>query len=397
MLRNLFCAPSADDQPLANHQPVNSLATLLISWLPAWRLTCTGGALLLLLSFSGAVVVAQVPRNVESAEHSPDPPSIFPPAEDDFDDDVEIVEIQFDEYGNEFCVIGDVDNIPFPGHHQTKAFEGEGSISYEYRLARVELTVEQYHEFISVYWPYYDGEPSFYQFTGLFMRGKQVGDEWVFSIDAGFEDAATNIALRQAARYCNWLHNGKVIEEWAFETGCYDASTFTRNPDGTYNDDYTVLPGARYWVPDVGEWLKGTFYDPGRYGKGEPGWWKYPNRSSEPLRVGIPSYGGPIQPHLRGTSQRLRHDGQTNAAAWDLILPQWAWEVGRYEREQSAWGLLDTSGGMCDIGLPASMGTSYLTPANAIVRDDAAGMWQGRVQSYPTWPAGGLRLASWPD
>src|SRR5690606_23240620 len=94
------------------------------------------------------------------------------------------------------------------------------------------------------------------------------------------------------ARYCNWLHNGKVNEQWAFDTGAYDASTFGRDENGDFTDDYTPLPGARFWIPSVDEWLKAVYYDPDRHGPGEGGWWLFPDSSDDPLVIGYPEDGG---------------------------------------------------------------------------------------------------------
>jgi formylglycine-generating enzyme required for sulfatase activity len=127
-----------------------------------------------------------------------------------------------------------------------------------------------------------------------------------------------------AAQYCNWLHNDRSSDLSAIEDGAYDASTFSTNSDGTFNDQLTRHPDARYWIPSLDEWVKAAHYDPDRFGEGQGGWWDYPDGSDDPLYPGFPGEGE--------TSATLDWDG--------AYLP-----LGAYADIQSPWGLFDLSGG----------------------------------------------------
>lgn len=140
-----------------------------------------------------------------------------------------------------------------------------GSDPYRYRISRTELTVEQHFEFVQAYAPYWTGgKPSASEFIGFFIGWTGSG----YEIQPGYEKKASNMGWRTAARYCNWLHNGKVNEPWAFEDGAYDTSTFGTNPDGTITDQPRHHPDAKFWIPTHDEWVKAAYYDPHRYGKG---------------------------------------------------------------------------------------------------------------------------------
>lgn len=199
-----------------------------------------------------------------------------------------------------------------------------GGVGYEYRLMRTEITTAQYYEFLTAYLPFSGGLSGAIGNTGLWIYHDGVGG---FHMFPGTEHWPATASWRMGARMANWLHNGKVNEAWAFETGAYDTSTFTQNPDGTYNDA-PHLPGATIWIPSADELVKGHYYDPNRYGEGQGGYWLYPNGTDEPLLAGLPENGG-----------------QTNAQPFVFPPEMRHMNVGSYPSVQSPWGLLDGSGG----------------------------------------------------
>lgn len=202
-----------------------------------------------------------------------------------------------------------------------------GSVDYVFRIAKTEVTVGQWFEFVTAYAPFYDlngiADPDFtgqsinYAFDGLYI------------LPGVSHQRPSNMSWEYAARYCNWLHNGQVNEAWAFESGVYDTSTFTFNPDGTPNHQFRRSPGARYWIPSLDEWTKAAHYDPNRYGPGQEGYWLYPNGSNER------SVGGGLLPDQGGE----RNAGTTNI---------WPIDVASFPHIQSPYGLLDASGGMSE-------------------------------------------------
>ncbi len=206
-----------------------------------------------------------------------------------------------------------------------------GSVSYEYRLSRTEVTTAQWFEFVTAYAPYYTGSSNDPRFTSYWISDVigGPGDPVTYTMDPGTANIPAQMSWRFAARYCNWLHNNKASAQWAFETGAYDTSTFTQNPppDGSYNDQAAHSPDAKFWLPTRHEWNKGMYYDPAKNGGagGEGGYWMYPTMSDTPPTPGFPWDGG-----------------QTSADIGDLSA--WTLPVGSYPNVQSPWGLLDGSG-----------------------------------------------------
>ena len=204
-----------------------------------------------------------------------------------------------------------------------------GSVAYEYRISRTEVTVGQYFEFVQAYAPYYDGALNDQAFTGLWIWSDAADprDASGYQIVDDASDRAANMSWYMAARYVNWLNSGKASDRDAFESGVYDTSSF-----GSGQEIVERNPDARFWIPSLNEWVKAAHYDADRYGPGQEGYWLYPHGSDSPPITGLPQEGG-----------------QTAA---DLLIgpgdPHPWLDVGSYPDVQSPWGLLDLSGGLSE-------------------------------------------------
>lgn len=138
--------------------------------------------------------------------------------------------------------------------------------------------------------------------------------------------------------YCNWLHNDKEPTIDALLTGAYDTSTWGVNPPGVfprYTDAAGHMPGAKFWIPSIDEWIKAVHYDPHKDGPDQGGYWLYPNTSNTaPVPGRSPLTGG---------------TGETNAGYANFDPSDWrSYSVGAYPDVQTPWGLLDASGGVAE-------------------------------------------------
>ncbi len=293
------------------------------------------------------------------------------------DDDLTITH----DSGYDFVMIGD------PGNRDTNKFEVPlspeeriGSVAYTYRIAVTEVTVAQYLEFVEAYYPIYVKRTGSLigdnHFTGRAIRASF----YEIHILPGFEpQEPMDMGWEYAARYVNWLHNGKINEEWAFERGVYDTSTFVRDEQGRWQHQRAHAPDARYWIPTANEWLKAAYWAPDK-NDGEGGYWRYPNRSDTDSRPGFPGEGG-----------------ERNAGE-DEVFPL---PVGSYPDVMSPWGVLDMAGGQSEwfetvpgSGDPHLRGAGssdfYFTRYNDILSPDIIGYYINR----PVGGNVGLRLAS---
>jgi hypothetical protein len=228
--------------------------------------------------------------------------------------------------GFDWVTVGD------PGNRDTLPEEtplwpdlGVGGVGYRFRITRTEVTVADHFDYVqtvSKYLPPDDRIRPY--FTGPWIRYTGDRDDPRYHMLPGAENYPTSLSWRHAARFMNWLHNGKVDAEWAFADGVYDTTTFTTNSDGTFNDQLEHHPGARYWIPTMDELAKATFWDPAKDG-GEGGYWRYPHSSDIAPISALPWEGGETSADLDADAPML--------------------DVGAYPWAQSPWGLLDGSGG----------------------------------------------------
>jgi len=194
--------------------------------------------------------------------------------------------------GIDWVTVGAPGNAAYPGD-KYGPLAGRGSVPYEYRIGRLEVTTGQWLEFVNTFINRTASGSDFGDATFWGARRDLSGHR--FELMPGFDNAALipvyGISWRSAAMYANWLHNAKSSDLAAIASGAYDISTFSTNADGTFNDQLTHSPGAKYWIPTLDEWIKAAHYDPARYGPGQPGWWEYANSSDVPPVSGLPGVG----------------------------------------------------------------------------------------------------------
>ncbi len=293
------------------------------------------------------------------------------------------------EFGIDFVTIGRPGNrgaFPEERFYNNPHYQNLGSVNYRYRLSRTEITSEQWVDFANAYEPYWaaaGGSRINPGFTGGWLNPQTLNPNLPanYSIAAGAELLAVQVQWRVAAIFCNWLHNGKVNEAWAFQSGAYDVSTFGSDPNGGYTDQESRSPGARFWIPSVDEWTKGAHYDPNRYGEGMEGYWLRMGSQNEPLIPGLPENGG-----------------QTSSGDFLPGFDEQFIPVGSYAHVPGPWGVLDTSGGVqewtetirsgFDLRFARGSGTNNTQYANFDVID-----WYSTLGG-PDHARNGMRLAS---
>ncbi len=203
---------------------------------------------------------------------------------------------QPDPSGIDFVTIGSPNNLAWAGNGTSgdRAI-GRGSVGYEYRIGRFEVTTAQWVEFFnaaydrpSSEWMPHISIPSRWGAVSA-TPTTPGGPRWI--VATGNEMIAVgNVSWRTAAMYCNWLHNDKSTDLSAFLNGAYDVSTFGYTGN-IFTDQFTHHPGARFWIPTWDEWLKASHFDPHRHGTNQPGWWTYSTTSDTAPIAGPPGIG----------------------------------------------------------------------------------------------------------
>ena len=250
-----------------------------------------------------------------------------------------------DANGFRWCTVGSAGNTAYAGlpPGQYDSARGRGRVDYDFRIARTEVSTGQWLEFLNAVGDAgltsslsVVAEPTYW---GGALAGTRPDGSPIWMLNPSLPDAArlpaAGMSWRDAAMYCNWLHNNKAATPDGIGRGAYDASTFgwAPHPDIpttlVFTDQFTRSPGAKYWIPSLDEWLKAAYFDPNKGGTGA-GWWTYVNSSDTQLVPGLPG------------------SGETIAGYFDPSNPQfdeWSVPLEAYPHVTSPWGLLDVSGG----------------------------------------------------
>ncbi len=243
-------------------------------------------------------------------------------------------------YGFDFVTIGAPGNTPYVGPATYgQLVVGRGRVDYLYRISATEVSTIQWMTFLNTFagtgtppphfdpyaWAHWGAQPDpAYTGPGVQYRLRNVPDAERLPV--------SGISYHMGMLFCNWLHNGKQLDPSSLISGAYDTTLVPLNPPPPGPNQLlfpTHLPGAKYWVPTLDEWVKAANYDPNRYGPGREGWWSYRNSSDQPGISGPPGIG-------------------TTSAGWEdplVSFGEWDIPLGAYPDSRSPWGLLDTSGG----------------------------------------------------
>ncbi|MBY0312024.1 MAG: SUMF1/EgtB/PvdO family nonheme iron enzyme [Phycisphaerales bacterium] len=241
------------------------------------------------------------------------------------------------DYDFQWVTIGNLNNPAYsgPSNPNLAPFpNGRGSVGYEYRISKLEITTAQWLEFVNTFATQSRelaneiGRPT--QWGARTDNGYSgPGDRYVLGSNPNARNyPVAGISWRVAAMYCNWLHNDKSSSPSAIRSGAYDASTWGNGiTPGTVTDAPTRMPGAKFFIPSFDEWTKAAHYDPTKGGVpgvgGGVGYWLHTNRTDD-------------APPVPG----IWPDGETIAgtSVWNIPL-------GCYPQTTSYYGLLDLSGG----------------------------------------------------
>jgi len=209
--------------------------------------------------------------------------------------------------------------------------DGYGGVNYFYKIGKFEITAGQYTEFLNAV-----ADDDTYELYNTEMWTSDYGckiertgssPDYSYSVDAEWAHRPVNyVSWGDAARFANWLHNGKP-------TGAQGLST---TEDGSYylngaTSDAALLavvrePDATWVIPSEDEWYKAAYYD-----GGSGVYYDYPTGTDA-----IPDNGNPEGD--TGNSANF-YDG-------DIALgsPYWRNEVGFFGLSDSPYHTFDQGG-----------------------------------------------------
>ncbi len=253
------------------------------------------------------------------------------------------------DYGIDFVTVGDPGNIPFTGgpgyagaYGALLNVEGRGSVDHTYRISRSEIASGEYLEFFNTFAPFSQEYADVLWAPGGGLRinpfaSQDIPGE-IAELSPNFmpERVRQNMTWRQAAMYCNWLHNDKSTDFQDLLHGAYAIDLDAAN--GAFSDQPEHSPDARFWIPSIDEYLKAVHYDPDKNGQG-PGWWDYPHSSDTAPVAGLPGEGDTIRGIENEAIQAYFDDIRVNLSTFPN---------GLYPDTQSPWGVIDVLGGAAE-------------------------------------------------
>lgn len=229
-------------------------------------------------------------------------------------------------FGDELIPIGDPGNPPDASN--SDKVPAIGSVAYRYRIGKYEVTNAEYAAMLNavakddphaLYFEKMGTDP----FGGIVREGD--AGSYKYTTKAGMErKPVVFVRFDDAARYCNWLHNGQPVG--------------AQGPATTEDGAYQLVPGkpvgrrkegAKFFVPNENEWYKAAYYDPNKGGPGVGGYWNYPTRSDTP-----PAAMAPNATHANSANYANAARGLT--------------EVGGYSKSPSAYGVFDMAGNVTE-------------------------------------------------
>jgi formylglycine-generating enzyme len=220
-----------------------------------------------------------------------------------------------------------IDLVPVGNPGNGNNTTGFGGVAYSYQIGKYEITNAQWREFLtakaSASDPYGLYNPDMAGTYGGIDRTWSV-DHYVYTPkggDANWDNRPVNyVSFWDAARFCNWLHNGQANGDT--ESGAYrnigDLSTFARQA------------GAKYAIPTENEWYKAAYHkNDGVTGN----YWSYPTGTDSEPNNGNP--GGDT-----GNTANF------HAADYTLGAPYYTTPVGYFSQSKSPYGTFDQGGNL---------------------------------------------------
>jgi len=222
-----------------------------------------------------------------------------------------------------------------------------GAVAYEYNIGKYEVTAGQYCEFLNAVaatdtYGLYNSNMWSSRYGCKIRRSGSPGS-YTYSVASNWANRPVNfISWGDAARFCNWLHNGQP-------TGAQDLTT---TEDGSYYLNgatsnaalmaVTRKPDATWVIPSEDEWYKAAYHkNDGVTGN----YFDYPTSSDT-----MPS-NDLIDPDPGNNATFRDYDH-----GYTIGYPYYRTEVGEHENSDSPYGTFDQGGNVWEWNEAAILG-----------------------------------------
>ncbi len=210
-----------------------------------------------------------------------------------------------------------------------------GSVGYVYQIGKFEITAAQYVSFLNSvattdqYGLYHTGMATD-EYGCQISRAGSPGS-YTYSVAADFANRPVNyVSWGDAARFCNWLHNGQPTGPQSLAT-TEDGSYYLNGATNAGPLGLVTRKADATWVmPTEDEWYKAAYHkNDGVTGN----YWDYPTSSNS-----VPS------------NALVNPDPGNNANyAYTLLGPYYRTVVGEFENSESPYGTFDQAGNVWEM------------------------------------------------
>ncbi len=210
----------------------------------------------------------------------------------------------------DFVDVGNAGNEP-DSRVMSDGTTGHGSVGYEYRIGKYEVTNSQWNAFVAA-----AGAP-----TGSPSNAYENDPEFT-----GGQQPTTNVSWYEAIQFCNWLTSGDKSE------GVYLFSGNNSNPAsylGVDRETALLAYGTIYVLPTEDEWYKAAYH---KNDNATGNYWLYPTQSDD-----VPS--NDLMDPDPGNNANFYQDGYTVPS-----VDGWVTDVGEFENSPGPYGTFDQGG-----------------------------------------------------
>ena len=252
-----------------------------------------------------------------------------------------------------------------------------GGVADLYRIGKYEVTNSQYAMFLNavadsdshgLYNPKM-GDSSYGTYPNLLRggitRSGAVGN-FEYSAIVGRENLPVNwVSWNSAARFANWMHNGRLNNPGTTEYGAYDfqgsLSPLAHEDDG------------KYWIPTVDEWYKAAYY---KGGSTNAGYWTYATQSNTAPAP------GPLNNAVNKANYQADNFDFGEGVDYGDMTP-----VGNYTLSPGPYGTFDQAGNVYEWN-------ETISPVSSSSRTRYGGAWRWNESEQLRYDARSGSLAS---
>jgi len=267
------------------------------------------------------------------------------------------------------------------------ATPGFGAVSYEFNIAKYEVTAGQYTAFLNAVaktdtYGLYNANMWLNNY-GCKIERTDTGSGYSYSVASDWANRPVNyVSFWDACRFANWLHNGQPTGPQ--DAGTTETGTYTL---GGYNgvDGRTIQRnnGWNWAVTSEDEWYKAAYHkndgDTGNY-------FDYPTSTDS-----VPS------------NDLINPDPGNNANFYDsgytIGSPYYLTEVGEFELSESPYGTFDQGGNVWEWNEAITIGAYRGLRGGSFVNNDDSLLAAERSSYYPTFEDSniGFRVSEVPE